>query len=512
MDDIAYVTPQMYGAKGDGVTDDTEAIQSALDASALVYIPDGTYIIDATHEGYADYDIGGIKPNNGQTIMLSKNAILKAKPNSTGFYNVVNIYGVNDVRISGGRIEGERNEHSGTANEHGYGIAIRGANNVTIENVKAYDCWGDSIIVGYIGYENSRNIRIYNCVLHGSRRQGISVVGGINVTIRDCEIYNISGIAPQYGIDIEPDGTTNIEGGVAENIVIDGCHVHDCAGGSIVVSRTSTTYPIKTVRVNNCKLDKVTCAGGDDLVFSNGSIDNVILQSEYAILVNTEIKQVITYGGSGNFDNCRFENSTNAIQIDVASYPTQIVDILSFNNCQFTISDGATRMIFAGYKVIANNQMPVRTLKFVSCHMDLPANCYLANTYPAKDIIFEGCEIVFDWAPYEVLGLHYSGSSNLAVRDTIISTTGSVDYLITLESYTGYRIELYNSRFPTLKNFAYVSNASASGDILVFNAPINKTNIVQGGTGWTVKIANDDTATIVNTVLASLPKYAGEVS
>lgn len=38
-----YVTPQMYGAAADGVTDDTAAIQAAVNASLEVYIPEGTY-------------------------------------------------------------------------------------------------------------------------------------------------------------------------------------------------------------------------------------------------------------------------------------------------------------------------------------------------------------------------------------------------------------------------------------------------------------------------------------
>lgn len=38
-----YVTPQMFGAVGDGVTDDTEAVQAALDAGGIIYFPAGRY-------------------------------------------------------------------------------------------------------------------------------------------------------------------------------------------------------------------------------------------------------------------------------------------------------------------------------------------------------------------------------------------------------------------------------------------------------------------------------------
>lgn len=38
-----YVTPQMFGAVGDGVTDDTEAVQAALDNGGIIYFPAGRY-------------------------------------------------------------------------------------------------------------------------------------------------------------------------------------------------------------------------------------------------------------------------------------------------------------------------------------------------------------------------------------------------------------------------------------------------------------------------------------
>lgn len=42
-----YATPQDYGAAGNGVTDDTAAIQAAINAAGTIYIPAGTYVISA---------------------------------------------------------------------------------------------------------------------------------------------------------------------------------------------------------------------------------------------------------------------------------------------------------------------------------------------------------------------------------------------------------------------------------------------------------------------------------
>ena len=43
-----YVTPEMFGAKGDGVTDDTTAIQRAVDSGKDVFLSQGTYLIGGT--------------------------------------------------------------------------------------------------------------------------------------------------------------------------------------------------------------------------------------------------------------------------------------------------------------------------------------------------------------------------------------------------------------------------------------------------------------------------------
>ena len=54
-----YVTPQMYGAKGDGINDDTEFIKSALSSGKNVVFPSGIYLISETLEITEDKTIMG---------------------------------------------------------------------------------------------------------------------------------------------------------------------------------------------------------------------------------------------------------------------------------------------------------------------------------------------------------------------------------------------------------------------------------------------------------------------
>jgi len=69
------VDVKTYGAKGDGVTDDTKAIQNAINAQSVLVFKAGTYIINSTllmRSGVKIYGTGGaaIKPGNAMSGTL----------------------------------------------------------------------------------------------------------------------------------------------------------------------------------------------------------------------------------------------------------------------------------------------------------------------------------------------------------------------------------------------------------------------------------------------------------
>ena len=97
------------GAKGDGRTDDTEAIQAAIDevggTGGTVLVPQGTYMVDAVKKKRR------LALKSDMTLKLAKDAVLKAIPNDSRKYSVLTISNVSNVTVVGGTLEGDRIEH-----------------------------------------------------------------------------------------------------------------------------------------------------------------------------------------------------------------------------------------------------------------------------------------------------------------------------------------------------------------------------------------------------------------
>lgn len=198
-----------FGARGDGRTNDTRAIQRALDAvrpGDTVLVPARTFLVDPNHDPYRP-TFGGLRVRSGTTLLLSPGSTLRAIGSPHGNSAVVSLLNASNVVITGGGcIEGERHRHRGQGGEWGFGIAVWGSRNVVIRNVEVKDCYGDGI---YIGVSDRRqmpqSVRVSHCRLHGHRRMGVTIAGATDVTVEDCVIERIAGAAPSAGIDLEPD-------------------------------------------------------------------------------------------------------------------------------------------------------------------------------------------------------------------------------------------------------------------------------------------------------------------
>jgi parallel beta-helix repeat protein len=238
----AVVNVKDQGAKGDGTTDDTAAIQAAVAQIAgtggTVLVPAGIFLIDA---------LKGVQLKSKMTLRLAAGATLRAAPNDQTNYEVVAIRSATDVNVVGGTIEGERGAHTGTTGEWGHGINVDASQRVVLDHVTIKECWGDGI---YVGGAATADVTVCGVVSDHNRRQGMSATSIDGLVVRDSSFQNTAGTEPEAGLDIEP----NL-GETVTNVSITRCTFRNNAGGGLqigpAIADMATTFVTKTVVEDN---------------------------------------------------------------------------------------------------------------------------------------------------------------------------------------------------------------------------------------------------------------------
>ena len=203
--DEYLINVKKYGVKGDGLTNDFDAIRTVINEHRNVYFPEGEYML-GLGSGIANR---GIYIPSNTTILFHPKAKLKLLPHDKTHYEIFHLADVENIKIINPVIDGNRENNAETTSEHGHGIAIRGSKNVIIKNANITNCWGDGIYVGNSdtgGVFYSENIVIENPICDNNRRQGMSIISAKGLRLINPTFSNTNGTAPESGIDIEPNG------------------------------------------------------------------------------------------------------------------------------------------------------------------------------------------------------------------------------------------------------------------------------------------------------------------
>ena len=224
-----YTTPQAYGAKGDGTTDDTDAIQNAINSNKSVYFPRGDYKIsnpiiitdkrfwnvyaqDAkfiyTGNGYAvrilnvrnsRINIGQIVASNGGGIEFYSDSA-----NSWNQYVTLVFEGIQcltdciHVETTGEGWSNENHVYGGQfiGGENGVGILSRSIH--TVNGWKFYDCGIDGVTNGFVFDATIDEVgAICNMAIVNARYDdGYEKILKTNGTVFDCMWFAPSRIDP----------------------------------------------------------------------------------------------------------------------------------------------------------------------------------------------------------------------------------------------------------------------------------------------------------------------------
>jgi len=286
-----------FGARGDGATDDTAAIQAALDAPGVttVVIGDGTYLVDPAR---------GVVPHSGQTVELSAGATLQIVPNALPGYDLIRIEEVDGVTVRGGTLAGDRDGHvlpDGFEDGHGHGVTILGGTNIVIDGVRARDFWGDGFYIG----ESERSVRsvaiqITNNVADHNRRQGLSITDATNVVITNNEFLDTDGTPPEAGIDLEPSFETEV---VRDIQIVDNSFVGNAYGIQLVqLGGVTENVLISNNSIQHNVVDGVFMIGAPSTVLIHrnvirGNGDGILLQDAEDSRIEDNLIELNPHGG-----------------------------------------------------------------------------------------------------------------------------------------------------------------------------------------------------------------------
>ena len=525
--------------------DSTRFLQAALDS------PHEEIVVDAKESPWVARPLKG---RSGKTIIFEDGAWIRAKRGSfKGKLDILMRFdGCTNVTLRG--VGGNprncglrmwRDDYADTSrysrSEWRHAVALYGCAKVTIEGLSLIESGGDGLYVASGGDKpwarmGCIDVKIRNCVIDRNYRQGISVIGVDGFLVEDTELTNTKGLAPQAGIDFEPNRKEELLKGIVMRRCLfagnegSGIHVfHNYTAG-----REPADMLFEDCRISGNKTGYVYLNGvGDQNIYSPcGEI--TLRRCSFADhrREGIHVNKLYNAGGRTLFERCTLENcctessESEDISLSVTGHDQGEPDVVEFRDVTVkqpksrpvlsvprrttpyrgipTVVKGEIKCVVDGKETVHRYDEQWRKSRFKSRDEKMPPPL-AAVPAPLEGVAVEDC------APGEMLpcsALFVRGKAKYVFH---AAAPGPVRFkfvlsLIGRKKYASYKMEV--TRHGQKKVLAVLDSPSApEGGEVVFDAPEAGFYTLAFGTGngmamlgSTVPVALDATSVPVHLV------------
>lgn len=397
---LPYVTPEMYGAKGDGETDDKNAILECLSENKIVnFSANKTYYCSTP---ILLENINGLLIN-GNNATLKFNGMSSSSVGNLGYFEFNNSTNVNIENLNiNGNITWITRPYSWESGYNEYNISRNktydGFRLVDCSNFKINKCIATKIKVGF-HLSNTTNSEIKNSSSLYTMADGILLHGG-------CKYVNVYNHYVNYGNDdqfsmVHESNDSNY----VENCSYNNCNANNSFGACCVMQECINCYANNCSSLNNKDVPFKMGTSSGTFGCTNCSMNNIKVKSQNTIqgtsanlstAVNNGTMAIAYTSGSVNLTNCSLNNCifdetsgnnlswfnpnhsglkiNNCIFNGINIIFTSISNI-EFNNCKITSNDGNTitnsSVTFRNCSITDNVTYSTRGKRALSCN-----NCH----------------------------------------------------------------------------------------------------------------------------------------
>lgn len=354
------VNVSWFGAKGDGVTDDSWVIQKAIDYYNVVSFNDLTYLItniNLNNNSYLKLNKAVLK-NNANTMIITANGKTNIKIENGSITNTFDYGAVLFENVDGLEVVGTKFNGLGKTNLAGTGVIICGIGvykcqnfkllklecsdfkfdginisgdneTTTISDIKTNgivkDCKFKDMAISAVGtLRGANNILIEGNIVENFDRDGVGYAG-ITINSAYCSVINNivyntqKGVEAEVGIRIghEPSVVTNshvdygivqgntvynvstgIKVGGSNNVVISNNVVNNTRIG--ILARVSTNTNISSNVIKDCSLSGIFIASVDMMNIINNIVDGANYAIDLSIFsaLDTGVTQTLIKGNN----------------------------------------------------------------------------------------------------------------------------------------------------------------------------------------------------------------------